>query len=49
MEHNQKEKWKKVKEALEKSGKTDSHFYLRACQVLSTGVDPFKKKFKNEK
>ena len=33
------ENWKKVKEALEKSGKTDSYFYKRAVAILTTGRD----------
>jgi len=36
----QLEKWRLVKEALEKAGKTDSHFYKRAEAVLKTGKDP---------
>ena len=33
------ENWKKVKEALEKAGKTDSYFYQRAVAILTTGRD----------
>jgi hypothetical protein len=33
--------WKKVKEALEKAGKTDSMFYKRALAILSGKPDPF--------
>ena len=33
------ENWQKVKEALEKSGKTDSYFYKRAVAILTTGRD----------
>lgn len=40
MDKEQIEKWRKVKEALEKAGKTDSFFYKRALSVLKTGVDP---------
>lgn len=40
MDNKQVENWRKVKEALEKAGKTDSHFYRRAVAVLKTGVDP---------
>jgi hypothetical protein len=40
MEPEQLEKWRKVKEALEKAGKTDSLFYKRAAVILKTGVDP---------
>lgn len=35
-----RENWAKVKEALEKAGKTDSPFYARAIKVLTTGRDP---------
>ena len=31
--------WKKIKEALEKSNKTDSYFYKRAIAILTTGRD----------
>jgi len=31
--------WRKVKEALEKAGKTDSYFYKRAVAILTTGRD----------
>tara|TARA_B100001939_G_scaffold44630_1_gene34429 strand:- start:4847 stop:4975 length:129 start_codon:yes stop_codon:yes gene_type:complete len=34
--------WRKVKEALEKSGKTDSMFYQRAVAILSGKPDPLK-------
>jgi hypothetical protein len=33
--------WQKVKEALEKAGKTDSMFYKRALAILSGKPDPF--------
>lgn len=36
------ENWKKVKEALEKAGKTDSFFYMRAVSILSGKPDPLK-------
>jgi hypothetical protein len=32
--------WKKIKEALEESGKTDSMFYRRAKSIVEGGVDP---------
>lgn len=32
--------WAKVKEALERAGKTSSPFYTRAVAVLTTGRDP---------
>jgi len=31
--------WRKVKEALERSNKTDSYFYKRAMAILTTGRD----------
>lgn len=33
------ENWRKVKQALEKAGKTDSYFYKRAVAILTTGRD----------
>ena len=32
--------WKKVKDALEKAGKTDSMFYRRAVAILAGRPDP---------
>lgn len=32
--------WVKIKEALEQSGKTESYFYKRACQIAASRVDP---------
>jgi hypothetical protein len=32
--------WLKVKEALERAGKTNCHMYQRACAVIKTGRDP---------
>lgn len=40
MDAEQLEKWRKVKEALEKTGKTDSFIYKRAATVVNTGKDP---------
>jgi len=40
MDKEQVEKWRKVKDALEKAGKTDSFFYKRAVAVVTTGRDP---------
>jgi len=40
VEREQVEKWRLVKEALEKVGKTDSFFYKRAEFILRTGKDP---------
>ena len=36
------ENWEKVKEALEKAGKTDSFFYKRACLIIDGKPDPLK-------
>ena len=41
MDQRIKDNWQKVKEALEKSGKTDSWYYKRACAIVATGRDPF--------
>ena len=40
MNKEQVEKWKLVKAALEKTGKTDNHSYKRATAVVKTGIDP---------
>lgn len=34
------ENWRKVKEALEAAGKTDSFYYTRANAILKGGPDP---------
>jgi hypothetical protein len=36
------ENWRKVKEALEASGKTECFFYKRAVSIISTGRDPMR-------
>ena len=36
------ENWRKVKEALEEAGKTDSFFYTRAVAILEGKPDPLK-------
>ena len=40
MDERTRENWRRVKEALEASGKTDCHFYTRACVIVATGKDP---------
>jgi len=40
VDEEQIEKWRRVKEALEKAGKTESPFYKRALVILKSGVDP---------
>lgn len=45
MNEHEKENWEKVKEALEKAGKTDCFFYKRAvaiCKGESDPLDPLK-------
>lgn len=37
------ENWKKIKEVMEASGKTDNMFYKRSLQILKTGKDPLDK------
>ncbi len=29
--------WVKIKKTLEESGKTNNHFYLRACHIIKSG------------
>lgn len=40
MDERTLDNWRKVKAALEASGKTDNHFYRRAVAVLKSGGDP---------
>ena len=40
MDQTTYENWLRVKEALEESGKTDSFFYARACEIVKTRRDP---------
>lgn len=35
-----REKWLRVKQALESAGKTDTHYYRRALVILSGKADP---------
>jgi GH15 family glucan-1,4-alpha-glucosidase len=41
MDAQTRDNWRKVKEALEKAGKTDNYYYRRALAILATGRDPF--------
>ena len=34
------ENWQRVKQALEKAGKTDCMFYRRACAIVAGRPDP---------
>jgi len=36
------ENWKKIKQVLEKAGKTDSMFYRRAVMILAGKPDPLR-------
>ena len=40
MDRRTVENWQKVKEALEKDGKTDSMFYRRAVAIVAGRPDP---------
>jgi|TARA_B100001939_G_scaffold216082_1_gene185837 hypothetical protein len=40
MDRRTVENWQKVKEALEKAGKTDSMFYRRAVAIVAGRPDP---------
>jgi len=42
MDRRTLENWQKVKEALEKAGKTDCWYYKRAVAILSGKPDPLK-------
>ena len=41
MDEHTLQNWQKIKDVLEKSGKTDCFFYKRACSILTTGKDLF--------
>ena len=32
--------WQRIKDHMEAEGKTDNHFYTRACAIVAGGVDP---------
>jgi len=40
MNHQTRENWRKIKQALESAGKTDCHFYHRAVVICNGGNDP---------
>jgi len=42
MDHRTLENWHKVKEALEKAGKTDCWYYKRAVSIIAGKPDPLK-------
>ena len=41
MDQRTRENWIKLKEVLEKAGKTDSYYYVRAVIIAKGGEDPF--------
>ncbi len=41
MDAQTRENWRKVKDALERAGKTDNHYYRRALAILAGMPDPF--------
>lgn len=43
MSERELENWKKIKDVMEASGKTDTVFYRRAIEILKTGKDPLAK------
>jgi hypothetical protein len=43
LDQQTKDNWKKIKEELEKSGKTDNMFYIRACKIVNGEKDPLGK------
>jgi hypothetical protein len=43
MDEKTKENWKKIKESMEASGKTDNMFYKRAVKIVNGGSDPLDK------
>jgi len=40
MDQRTRDNWAKVKEALERAGKTDCYYYKRAVAILTRGSDP---------
>tara|TARA_S200002703_G_C3786242_1_gene242411 strand:+ start:54 stop:182 length:129 start_codon:yes stop_codon:yes gene_type:complete len=42
MDETTRNNWQRVKEALEKAGKTDSWYYRRAVSIVAGKPDPLK-------
>lgn len=42
MDRHTLENWKKIKELMEKQGRTDTYFYKRAMAILAGWPDPLK-------
>ena len=40
MSKEELENWQKIKDHMESIGKTDNHYYKRACAILSGKEDP---------
>ena len=40
MTKEERDNWQRIKEHMEAVGKTDSHFYSRACAIVAGGEDP---------
>ena len=43
MTERELENWKKIKDVMESSGKTNTVFYKRAIEILKNGKDPLAK------
>lgn len=41
--------WVKIKETFEKSGNTNNMFYIRACAIIKTKIDPLEKYLSDSK
>ena len=46
MKETERQNWIRIKEAMEKSGKTDNQFYIRAVEIAKGGDDPLADKLK---
>ena len=42
MDRHTLENWKKIKELMEKQGRTETYFYKRAMAILAGSPDPLK-------
>ena len=40
MSEDERANWQRIKDHMEAVGKTDSHFYSRACTIVAGGEDP---------
>jgi hypothetical protein len=46
MDRHTLENWKRIKELMERQGRTDTMFYERAVRIVNGGKDPFDGPFK---